>query len=345
MWLRGDQRMMWDLVMWTGGAVLGLGALALGGWALWGDRSRGRRRCPRCWYDMSGVQGLRCPECGTSVRREQSLLRARRRWRVVACALVLVIAAAGVAVYPGVQRVDMWRAMPDSLVIWGLAWAPADVWSDTVALDWPQGLDEAQRRRLAQRSTEALRTHRDSHVRWIAMFHLFGLVANGYEEVAVGLMYAARDLNSGIRQETVQGLATVPATWATDVLVNRVVEDPSPWVRGSAAHSLLYHDPAHVSLFLYIVVDAMKDPDASVRQEAASVLAQMGPSAIGIVSELARAATMDPSSSVRWYAVAALEGTGCAGPIAREALERALADEEPDVRERAARALRAIEGR
>ena len=24
-------------------------------WGLWGDRSRGRPRCPKCWYDMRGT--------------------------------------------------------------------------------------------------------------------------------------------------------------------------------------------------------------------------------------------------------------------------------------------------
>ena len=24
-------------------------------WALFGDKPRGRRRCPRCWHDLSGT--------------------------------------------------------------------------------------------------------------------------------------------------------------------------------------------------------------------------------------------------------------------------------------------------
>ena len=23
-------------------------------WGVWGDRSKGRPRCPKCWYDMGG---------------------------------------------------------------------------------------------------------------------------------------------------------------------------------------------------------------------------------------------------------------------------------------------------
>ena len=64
-------------------AVLGWGVAALGAglfaWAVWWDRSRGRRRCPRCWYDMAGVRGLVCPECGRDAVRERRLRSTRRR--------------------------------------------------------------------------------------------------------------------------------------------------------------------------------------------------------------------------------------------------------------------------
>ena len=29
-------------------------------WALFADRSRNRRRCPRCWYDMAYTPGMTC---------------------------------------------------------------------------------------------------------------------------------------------------------------------------------------------------------------------------------------------------------------------------------------------
>lgn len=60
-------------------AFVGLIIVAL---ALFGGRARGRRRCPKCWYDMSGAGAafpLTCPECGRRITAERDLARTRRR--------------------------------------------------------------------------------------------------------------------------------------------------------------------------------------------------------------------------------------------------------------------------
>ena len=68
---------------------------------LWGDRSRGRRRCPECWYDMCGtVPKLVCPECGHNAGTARRLYHNRRRWRPVVfgvASLVLSVAVAACA--------------------------------------------------------------------------------------------------------------------------------------------------------------------------------------------------------------------------------------------------------
>jgi hypothetical protein len=76
-------------------ALLMLG-IAVMAWALFWDRARGRRRCPKCQYDMSGIAGLRCPECGREQRSEKKFHRTRRRWRWAAGGLVLVLVSLGV---------------------------------------------------------------------------------------------------------------------------------------------------------------------------------------------------------------------------------------------------------
>ncbi|MCA9285761.1 MAG: hypothetical protein KDA22_11125 [Phycisphaerales bacterium] len=82
--------------LWLVGAiVLALPVLGAGAWLLrWGlrDRGRGRRRCPKCWYDMSGIAGLRCPECGHEVAQERQLHRRHIRWVPTGLGLLLVLA-------------------------------------------------------------------------------------------------------------------------------------------------------------------------------------------------------------------------------------------------------------
>jgi len=79
----------WPTYAWyTAAAILGLlGAFLLIKWLI-GDRSKGRRRCPKCWYDMSATTGLTCPECGRTARAERRLFRTRRRARLIVLAAV-----------------------------------------------------------------------------------------------------------------------------------------------------------------------------------------------------------------------------------------------------------------
>jgi hypothetical protein len=71
-------------------ALAGLILLAL---ALFAGRARGRRRCPRCWYDMSGSHAafpITCPECGRTIASERELHHTRRRWRLAILAFPLI---------------------------------------------------------------------------------------------------------------------------------------------------------------------------------------------------------------------------------------------------------------
>ena len=78
-----------------GSALVPAIGLLLVCWGLWGDRSKGRQRCPRCWYDMRGtLPRLECPECGHDAGQERQLYRHHRRWRHIALGVVLVLASA-----------------------------------------------------------------------------------------------------------------------------------------------------------------------------------------------------------------------------------------------------------
>lgn len=76
--------------------VLAFSAIAVGTvwWAIFGDKPRGRRRCPRCWHDLSRTPGLTCGECGFAASSEPQLARPRRRWWLAAVALAATAAVA-----------------------------------------------------------------------------------------------------------------------------------------------------------------------------------------------------------------------------------------------------------
>ena len=76
-------------------------ALGVGGiwWALFWDKARGRRRCPRCWHDLSFTQGMQCGECGYVGKTQWDFLRTRRRYGAAALLLVMVLAVTGWARY------------------------------------------------------------------------------------------------------------------------------------------------------------------------------------------------------------------------------------------------------
>src|SRR5678816_3862686 len=105
--------MVWVLV--ASVLVFCVGA-ALTLWGIVWDRARGRRRCPRCWYDMSGAANLICPECGHEMIGEAALLRTRRRWR---CGLLgMLIALLGGVGYAWTVPMAWWaRNMPTAVLV------------------------------------------------------------------------------------------------------------------------------------------------------------------------------------------------------------------------------------
>jgi hypothetical protein len=108
---------MSDAVFFILAIVLGLLSLWLFYFSLFRDRSRGRRRCPKCWYDMRGTQTLKCSECGHIGKKEKRLFKTRRRWRVAFVALVLLIAGWASLMTPGIQKRGWIAQLPTSALI------------------------------------------------------------------------------------------------------------------------------------------------------------------------------------------------------------------------------------
>lgn len=95
-------------------------------WALFKDRGKGRRRCPRCWHDMSHTVGLTCSECGRTARSERGLARTRRRWGVAALAIVVCVSCFGMLYWKiGDQRWSSYVPTRMLILIMPVAGAPS----------------------------------------------------------------------------------------------------------------------------------------------------------------------------------------------------------------------------
>jgi hypothetical protein len=103
---------------WGASAATGLLALALLAWALWRDKSHKTRHCPKCGYEMTGVPGLTCPECGRTARSEKALFRRRRSQRSLAICSALLLLAGGLGSWPSIERDGWWTFAPDTALIW-----------------------------------------------------------------------------------------------------------------------------------------------------------------------------------------------------------------------------------
>ncbi|MBS0197329.1 MAG: hypothetical protein JSR77_11275 [Planctomycetes bacterium] len=113
---------------WAGWALVAVGA-AVAVRGLWGDRARGRRRCPKCFYGLDGVkpgaEGYTCPECGREGIAEKSLYRARASRRMVLGGIALALMSNALFAVPRVGAAG-WVGCIPTLVLAGLApWQPA----------------------------------------------------------------------------------------------------------------------------------------------------------------------------------------------------------------------------
>lgn len=117
---QSDLVWLWYVAM-TVTASVGLATIVAG---VFFDPSRGRLRCPRCWYDMAGAPGLTCPECGKIAATNHGLQRTRPHRPVVALGVVVVACAALVQRAPFVGAYGWSGLMPTTLVIAVFEWMP-----------------------------------------------------------------------------------------------------------------------------------------------------------------------------------------------------------------------------
>ncbi len=152
-----------NMVLWISAAALGALALLVAAWALLADRSRGRRRCPKCFHPMDAKIGLICPECGHDTRDERRLFHTRRRWKLAIAGVVVLggmgLGCAGIA---HVQRTGGWADLP-TWTLARLTWLRDDKLDEEILLRVGRGQVTAgqaghlvtdARRRLASSTAE-----------------------------------------------------------------------------------------------------------------------------------------------------------------------------------------------
>lgn len=243
-----------DFFSYLAAGALGLLSLGLAFWALfWSGRAKGRRRCPKCWYDLSQTPGLRCSECGHVAKREKKLFKTRRRWRWAGMALLLLLSGAYEGVQPKVRK-DGWASVtPTTILILQARYAGSDdaigeiyVRSDPYAEppEVPPWMPQWQMRSIASACEHVALNDRAVVARNDALL-LLSLIAERMTD---------RD-----RAEA-----------AMDV-IGSLVSDPDPKVRAQAvALSLL---PGSMERSIARVVPALADPDPNVAENAALALA------------------------------------------------------------------------
>ena len=107
-------------VFWLVGGTMVLQGAIIVVWALRHDKAEGRRRCPMCWYDMSGTTATAeetfvCPECGRKAV-ERRLLRTRRRWWKAVLGLLLLVIGQGV-LFQAELRLEWWERLPTTVLM------------------------------------------------------------------------------------------------------------------------------------------------------------------------------------------------------------------------------------
>lgn len=306
----------------VGGTAAVIGGLAAAAALLRGDPSRGRRRCGRCWYDMSGVSGLRCPECGREARSERALRRTRRRWGWIAASLV--VAAAGGLVW-GEHRVG-WPQL-----------APAAVWRAAMPYLDPRAEEELAATGLAPAGPAAAAAPVSKQSRWRRLRHAYrcGLVLDGAACAPTGpgslprLRALAEILAAGTegrialpQVERALAAANAPPLerqLALTVLLRHgseaerlalaertALEDPHPVVR-HAAFNAIRAAARREAAPIPALVRMLRAPDARIRRDAAEQVGWHEAHAEGVLPELDRLAAEDPSADVRDLATGAAQ--------------------------------------
>lgn len=341
---------MSDLFFWTAGVALGVIGATLMNWALFADRSFGRRRCPKCWYDMRSIEGLRCPECG-HVAKKNKLFKTRRRWSWAFTSLAVFALAGFLAIQPKVKRDGWGSVVPATILIFALRlddneWAFAAL-QDRVLPDVSKydpgatgsALYAWQWRKVANACIDLLGdkplpADRIELVQWLWLT-LGSLDENDARRVHREMISLLSDENAQVRAFAVQSCAHSRFPEDSVKAIRPLLDDANPRVRNSAVTALwilaVGHEPFPTLL------EALQHEDWQVRRSVASALKSIvksgrhQPTPKGTYQALVASYENDAHAEVRAMALSAL----CKFPAddyIRTALRQALDNSEAVIR-------------
>ena len=155
--------------IWAFGGLVAAVGLVAATWAFFADRSRGCRRCPKCWYEMTGVAGLRCPECGREAKHERALLRTRRKWFRGGLACVVMLAGAAIITWPTVRERGAPSLLPTFVLVRLAPKVGTESTWDPVAMQWTMSP-------IAQELKRRVDADQLSPADWLAAFKAAGIL-------------------------------------------------------------------------------------------------------------------------------------------------------------------------
>jgi HEAT repeat protein len=315
------------------GGLIVLAGAAVFAWSLFWDRARGRRRCPKCWYDMPGGIGT-CPECGRTITHERQLRRTRRRWWWAAAGMIAITAGAAWPAATQVTRRDVYSVLP-TRVLWHMlfsgTWSKdTELYSELSYTRAAGGqLSAAQEQWIVTRAIEVVETSDDPAVRENAATFLAWIGVRD-PRITPAMVRWIDDPDPNFQVRVVRSIGIYMADAGTVIPhLIRILGDPSRAVpvRTEAA-GVLWGYQARAAAAAPVLMGMMSDPDPAVRTGAAWALPGLVPDdvAVTLLTELLEnAQTSDERQT-------ALLGLGRLGPAAAAVSDRVAAElDSPDL--------------
>lgn len=265
-----------DWMFWIAGGVLGIAGLWLAYWSLFSDRAKGRKRCPKCWYNMQAAESLRCPECGHTAKTDRKLLKTRRRWRWAFVSGLLLLGSFSLEVVPRYRSSD-WREKSSTTLLVLLAYLADDQESFGSAVD--------RSRAPSRYSTIPYIFQEDALADWqwrLMMAHALRRLENSpigspdpkiIDYLSDGPPYAGL---------AIEGLASLLAE-STDEVASSVIGQIHPHAFRSWHHSFSAEERA---VWVKTLLDTLVRVDTESRKGIVRALGECGPEAVVAVPHL-----------------------------------------------------------